>query len=172
MMLIPPRKFITWTPEKKYSAIKDEEMEAIVLITFLIKKSYNDIEYASIRVQAPVKVNFGRLFFLAVTGYNRQNLDNQIDLLMPDSQNYNWVFYLQSKWYEKNQYINADYDGAMNQITENSVVVCQREIEKNTAPEKKKKTDQKLYGIQSHNEAAEQKKIEELKEVEEEGAIK
>lgn len=172
MMLIPPRKYITWTPEKSYSAIKDDEMEAIVLITFLIKKSYDDTEYTSIRVQAPVKVSFGRLFFLAVAGYNKQNEGEHIDLQMPDGKDYNWVFYLQSKWYENTRYIDAAYDGAMNQITENSVVICQREIEKNAPPEKKKKTDQKLYGVDSHNEAADQEKFDELKETEKEEAIK
>ena len=160
MMLIPARKIVTWTPAKDYHAIKSNEMEDILLITIMIKKEESDIEYASLRAQAPVRVNFGRLFFLAVSGYNASNPNAMIALDMTNGESCNWVFYLQPKWYEKIKYIDADYPVGINGITENSIIVCQRETAKNTAPEKKKKPDERLYGIDSHNQGAEAKQIE------------
>lgn len=38
MMLIPSKKIITWSPEKSYNAIEDNEMKDILLITLLVKK--------------------------------------------------------------------------------------------------------------------------------------
>jgi len=172
MMLIPPKKIITWTPAKSYKTIESNEMKGILLITLLIKKEYGDEEYISIRAQAPVKVKLGRLFFLAVNGYNKRNSESQIELMMPNRQNYNWVFFLQSKWYEKTKYVDALSDMGSNLINENSVIICELQTEKNAPPEKKKKPDAKIYNSDSHNEGSEQNKIDELKEPEDEGPIK
>lgn len=172
MMLIPQKKIITWTPDKAYKTIERNEMNDILLITLLIKKEYSDDEYISIRAQVPVRVKFGRLFFLAVKGYNKHNSESQIELMMLNRQNYNWVFYLQSKWYEKTKYVDALNDMGSNLISENSVIICERETEKSAVPEKKKNPDAKIYNADSHNEESEQKKINELKEPEEEGPIK
>lgn len=164
MMKIPPRKFITWTPKTSYESIKGTEMEDILLITLLIRKEESNEEYASIRTQAPLKVDFGRLFFLTIKGYNRFNLNDQIELQQPNGQNYNWVFYLQPKWNEKAKYVDAAYYVGINGITENSVVICQREIEKNEKPKKEKKPDQKIMTIEELNKEPEQNKINDLKE--------
>lgn len=173
MMEIPQKKFVTWTPNVSYEAIKSEEMEGILLITLLIRKEESDEEYISIRAQAPVKVDFGRLFFLALQGYNRYNESDQIELKMPDGKDYNWVFYLQSKWYEKNIYVDANHHIGISSITENSVVICQREAEKGEVAKKKKKVDEKVYNIDTLNEASKNEKIEVLKEEEiSEGGIK
>ena len=172
MMLIPSKKIVTWEPKKSYKTIDSNEMKDILLITLLIKKEFGDQKYASIRAQVPMKVEFGRLFFLAVNGYNKHNSKSQIELMMPNRQNYNWVFSLQSKWYEKTKYINASNDMESNLISENSVIVCERKTEKNSLPEKKKIPDEKRYGSDSNKESIEQRKIDELKEPEEEGPIK
>lgn len=172
MMLIPPKKIITWTPDKSYKTIESNEMNGILLITLLIEKENSDEKYISIRAQVPMRVEFGRLFFLAVNGYNKHNSGSQIELMMPNRQNYNWVFFLQSKWYEKTKYVDALKDMGSNLISENSVIICERETEKNALPEKKKIPDAKIYNADLHNEKSDQKKIDELKEPDEEGPIK
>lgn len=164
MIKIPSKKFVTWAPNKSYEAIKSDEMEGILLITLLIRKEESDVEYATIRVQAPVRVDFGRLFFLAISGYNRANVNDPIELEMPDGKEFNWVFYLQSKWYEKNEYVYANHHIGVSSITENSVVICQRETEKAEVEIKKKKVDDKIYNIDSLNEGSEKEKTEVLKE--------
>jgi hypothetical protein len=172
MMLVPSKKITTWTPDKSYKTIEGNEMKGILLITLLIKKEYGVEEYISIRARVPVRVKFGRLFFLAVNGYNKHNSKSQIELMMPNRQNYNWVFYHQSKWYEKTKYVDALNDMGSNLIDENSVIVCERKTEKNAPTENKKTPDAKIYNPDSHNEDSEEKKISELKEPEEEGPIK
>lgn len=160
MMIIPPRKFVTWTPLREYEAMETKEMADILLITLLIKKDEKDKKYSTIRVKAPVKVDFGRLFIISLLGYNRVNDGDIVQLEMPNGEPYNWVFYLQPKWYEKTKYVDANYYMGLNGITENSVIICQRETEKNVASEEKKKPDEKLYGVESHNEAAKAMQIE------------
>jgi hypothetical protein len=159
MMQIPPRKFITWAPEKSYKAIEGVEMEDILLITLFIRKEESIEEYVSIRTQAPLKVDFGRLFYLTLNGYNKYNQNSQIELLQPNGQNYNWVFYLQPKWYEKTKYVDAGYYVGLNGITENSVVICQREIGKNEKAKKDKSPDQQIITIKQLNEQSENDKI-------------
>ncbi|MDR7371315.1 TssN family type VI secretion system protein [Flavobacterium aquidurense] len=172
MVAIPPRKFITWEPKLPYAEIEGKEMEDILLITLLIRKEESDEEYASIRTQAPLKVDFGRLFYLTLDGYNRFNQNDQIELTQPNGQFYNWFFYLQPKWNEKTKYVDAGYYVGLNGITENSVVICQRETEKNTAPVKKKKPDQKVISIDELNKGAEKKQIDSVEKITVEKKVK
>lgn len=172
MLLIPPKIIATWTPEKFYKTIEEKEMHDILLITLWVKKEQGDNEYASIRAKTPAKVDFGRLFFLATEGYNKQNINNPIQMLMPDRKNCNWIFYLKPKWYKTIRYVDALRDAESNGIAENSVVICERTEKKNAAPEEKKKPDAKVYGKDSKPNDPNQNKIDELKEPEdEEGPI-
>ncbi|MBS7231153.1 hypothetical protein KHA90_08955 [Flavobacterium psychroterrae] len=157
MMQIPPRTFVTWTPKKGYAPIESYEMEDILLITLLIRKEESDEEYASIRAQAPLKVDFGRLFYLALKGYNKYTPNYEIEMEQPSGENYNWVFFLQPKWYQRARYVDAAYYVGLNGITENSVIICQRVIKKNEKPNnKKKKVDEKVFSIETLNEGSEQ----------------
>jgi len=177
MMLIPSKQIATWSPEKSYKIIDHNEMKNILLITLLIKKRNNEDEYTTIRAQTPAKVDFGRLFFLAITGYNKQNADNPIQEQMSNRQDCKWIFYMQPKWYAPIKYVNALQDAKSNGITENSVIICERAEERNIIPEKKKKADTKKYHADSPKNDSkstqpEQKKIDELKEPEEKGPVK
>jgi hypothetical protein len=129
MMQIPPKEYVTWKiPEGKdpFPEIDAVEMKDLLLITLLIQKNENSINYTSIRSKGPVRIDFGPLFYNTITGYNTQYPDKAIDL-QHNGENYNWVFFLQPKWYQSAKYVDAKYTLGMNGITENTVIICKRQ---------------------------------------------
>jgi hypothetical protein len=127
---IPPKIYVTWKfPEEEnaYPELEDTEIRDLLLITLLIKKNENDKEYTSIRAKGPVRMDFGRLFYHTTSDYNKRYAKDPIQLAIGDQQHSHWVFFLQPKWNEKAKYIDARYTLGMNGITENSVIICQRQ---------------------------------------------
>lgn len=142
MMQIPPTEFVTWKiPERKnpFPEIENVEMKDLLLITLLIQKDADSENYTSIRSKGPVRIDFGALFYHTVSGYNEHNAESKIEL-KSNGKNCNWVFFLQPKWYQTAKYVDAKYTLGMNGITENSVIICKRQKEKE---EKVNKKDQK-----------------------------
>lgn len=132
MMQIPPKEYVTWRiPQRKnpFPEIDTVEMKDLLLITLLIQKKEDSENYTSIRSKGPVRIDFGALFYHTVTGYNEHNAESKIDL-QHKGENCNWVFFLQPKWYETAKYVDAKYTLGMNGITENSVIICKRQKEK------------------------------------------
>ncbi|KUJ59996.1 hypothetical protein AR687_20460 [Flavobacteriaceae bacterium CRH] len=141
MMQIPPKEYVTWKiPERKdpFPEIDTVEMKDLLLITLLIQKKPDSADYTSIRSKGPVRIDFGALFYHTVSGYNEHNADSKIEL-KHNGENYNWVFFLQPKWYETARYVDANYTLGMNGVTENSVIICKRQKEKEFVPAKSKK---------------------------------
>jgi hypothetical protein len=125
---IPPKIYLTWKiPENSnlLPVLEDSEMRDIVVVTLLIKKNEDDIEYSSFRAKGPIRMDFGRLFYYAITNYNVRYPSQPVKLSFNDGP-CDWVFHLQPKWYESAKYVDARYTLSMNGITENSVIICQR----------------------------------------------
>ncbi|WP_165766671.1 TssN family type VI secretion system protein, partial [Flavobacterium hercynium] len=160
MMLIPPPEYATWTPKAKYDDVTDEEMKDVMLITFVIKRGYYDQEPISMRAIAPVRVEFGRLFILTLQGYNEHNPENEIELIQPEGQDYNWVFFIENKWHQKQGITPNEHVGA-NPITENSVVICERRRKRSVKEVQKIiKSDDIIYDARMMNETAKKVQIE------------
>lgn len=127
-MAIPPKIYKTWQfPEnyKELAGVSDEEMRDLVVFTFLMDKDRHAKKYSVYRAKGPTRVDFGRLFYNFVIDYNERHSEDQIELEGPNGL-YQWVFFLQPKWYESTKYIDPDYTLYMNGIEENSVVFCLR----------------------------------------------
>ncbi|WP_427872878.1 TssN family type VI secretion system protein [Flavobacterium sp. MMS24-S5] len=139
MMQIPPKEYVTWRiPERKnpFPEIENVQMKDLLLITLLIQKKESDTKYTSIRSKGSVRIDFGALFYHTVSGYNEHNAESKIDL-KHNGENYNWVFFLQPKWYQTAKYVDAKYTLGMNGITENSVIICKRQRVKEITQTKK-----------------------------------
>jgi hypothetical protein len=144
MMQIPPKEFVTWKiPERKnpFPEIDTVEMKDLLLITLLIQKKEESVNYTSIRSKGPVRIDFGALFYHTVTGYNEHNAESKIDL-QHKGENCNWVFFLQPKWYQTAKYVDAKYTLGMNGITENSVIICKRQKKKEPKLDSGKKKEE------------------------------
>ena len=132
LMQIPPKEYVTWgIPQRKnpFPEIDDVEMKDLLLITLLIQKKNDSEKYTSIRSKGPVRIDFGALFYHTVSGYNEHNAESKIELQYK-GENCKWVFFLQPKWYETAKYVDAKYTLGMNGITENSVIICKRQKER------------------------------------------
>lgn len=147
MMQIPAKEYVTWRiPQRKnpFPEIDNVEMKDLLLITLLIQKKADSHDYTSLRSKGPVRIDFGALFYHTVTGYNEHNAEDMIEL-KHNGENYNWVFFLQPKWYETAKYVDAKYTLGMNGITENSVIICKRQ--KESEPVINKKEEKKEEGF-------------------------
>lgn len=127
-MNIPPKVYKTWQfPEnyKELAGVSDEEMRDLVVFSFMIDNHSNAQKYSVYRAKGPTRIDFGRLFYNFVLDYNDRHSENPIEI---EGKNglYNWVFFLQPKWYESTKYIDPSLTLYMNGIEENSVVFCLR----------------------------------------------
>jgi len=171
MMQIPPKEYVTWKVppgENPFPMVEDIQMKDLLLITLLIQKKENSSKYTSIRSKGPVRIDFGNLFYHTVSGYNDHNSKSPIDMKHPNGENYNWVFFLQPKWYQTAKYVDAKYTLGMNGITENSVIICKRQKEKQIESTNKNKLDDPDYTYEHKNKSA-KKKEEKAERVEEVG---
>lgn len=144
MMKIPPKEYVTWRipeGENPFPIIEDQEMKDLLLITLLIQKTPSSKNFTSIRSKGPVRIDFGNLFYHTVSGYNDHNAKSMIEL-DHNGENYNWVFFLQPKWYEAAKYVDAKYTLGMNGITENSVIICMRQKKEKQAEVKDQLPDE------------------------------
>lgn len=141
MMQIPPKEYVTWRippGDNPFPVVEGIEMKDLLLITLLIQKKADSANYTSIRSKGPVRIDFGNLFYHTVSGYNDHNSESTIELTQ-NGENCNWVFFLQPKWYEAAKYVDAKYTLGMNGITENSVIICKRQKEKEVQTKKEDK---------------------------------
>jgi hypothetical protein len=147
MMQIPPKEFVSWKipdGDNPFPVIEDVEMKDLLLITLLIQKRPESINYTSIRSKGPVRIDFGNLFYHTISGYNDHNAENKIELKQKGN-NCNWVFFLQPKWYQTARYVDAKYTLGMNGITENSVIICRRQKEKEVQVKKKEQQEEEDF---------------------------
>lgn len=150
MMQIPPKEYVTWRipeGENPFPEIEAVEMKDLLLITLLIQRHEYSKGFVTIRSKGPVRIDFGPLFYNTMTGYNAQYLENKIDL-DHNGEKYNWVFFLQTKWYESTKYVDPDYTLGMNGITENSVIICKRQKREVIKSDKEKNPEDETFTYQ------------------------
>ncbi|QQV01215.1 MULTISPECIES: TssN family type VI secretion system protein [Chryseobacterium] len=127
-MNIPPKVYVTWQfPEnyKEAAGVSDEEMRDLVVFTLLMEKDKEATKYSVYRAKGPTRIDFGRLFYNFVLDYNDRHPGEEIQI---EDENglFDWVFFLQPKWYETTKYIDPKLTLYMNGIEENCVVFCMR----------------------------------------------
>lgn len=161
MLQIPPKEYVTWRiPENAkniYPPIEDKEMIDLLLITLLIQKDENSAEFSSIRAKAPVRIDFNKLFYHTTKNYNDRYINDPIELKQ-GSENCNWVFFLQPKWYQQAKYIDPGYTLGMNGVTENSVIICKRQKNKKVESANKKRVDSDIDFLQAQKNNPEKEK--------------
>lgn len=125
---IPPKIYKTWQfpEEHAYPDPPDSEYRDMVVITFVFHRDPNSDIRTEFRAKAPIRMDFGRLFYHFVNDYNLRNPDSTINLLDINGEKQHWVFYLKSKYLGLPKFIKPDYPLYVNSIEENSVIICQR----------------------------------------------
>ncbi|WP_295812203.1 TssN family type VI secretion system protein [uncultured Apibacter sp.] len=125
---IPPKIYKTWEfpEEHAYPDPPDSEYRDMVVITFIFHRDPNSDTRTEFRAKAPIRMDFGRLFYHFVNDYNLRNPDSTINLLDHNGEKQHWVFYLKSKYLGLPKFIKPDYPLYVNSIEENSVIICQR----------------------------------------------
>ncbi|WP_267403920.1 MULTISPECIES: TssN family type VI secretion system protein [unclassified Chryseobacterium] len=127
-MAIPPKIYKTWKFPDDYeqdSGLEEHEWRNTVLLTYMMDKDKNATKYGVYRAKGPTRIDFGRLFYNFIMDYNDKHPDDEIQI-KDENGLFNWVFFLQPKWYESTKYIDPELTLYMNGIEENSVIFCMR----------------------------------------------
>ena len=153
-MSIPPRIYKTWQFPQNYkqlAGVSDEEMRDLVVFSFMIDKGEFSEKYNVYRAKGPTRLDFGRLFYNFVLDYNERHSESPIEI---EGKNglYNWVFFLQPKWYETTKYIDPELTLYMNGIEENSVVFCVRSEQLGEGKETKEEEQKIDFEFNSYKE--------------------
>ncbi|WP_128332067.1 TssN family type VI secretion system protein [Apibacter sp. HY039] len=125
---IPPKIYKTWLfpEEHAYPDPPDSEYRDMLVVTFVFHKEPDSEVRTEFRAKAPIRMDFGRLFYHFVNDYNLRNPDAPINLMDKNGEKQHWVFYLKNKSFGFAKFIRPDYPLYMNSIEENSVIICRR----------------------------------------------
>ncbi|MTI31962.1 TssN family type VI secretion system protein [Xanthovirga aplysinae] len=126
-LAIPARVMKNWTfpIQNGFSEPKDDELRDLVVLSFEFYKSSNDPLKTNFKAKAPIRMDFGRLFYHFVNDYNDRHQE-RIEVSNDKGEAGQWVFYIKPPWYGVAKYIDPDLPIYMNGIEENSVVICRR----------------------------------------------
>lgn len=125
---VPPKIYKTWKFPEDHSFPDplNSDYRDMLVVTFVFYKNPESDVRTEFRAKAPIRMDFGRLFYHFVNDYNIRNPDDTIKLNDTDGERQHWVFYLKSKYLGFAKFIRPDYPLYMNSIEENSVIICQR----------------------------------------------
>ncbi|MDR2205433.1 MAG: TssN family type VI secretion system protein [Flavobacteriaceae bacterium] len=142
-MSIPPKVYVTWKFPENYKetiGLSDEEWRDMVVFSYVMEKNKTASKYSVYRAKGPTRIDFGRLFYNFVVDYNEKYPEDKIQI---EDENglFDWVFFLQPKWYETTKYIDPNLTLYMNGIEENSVVFCMRTDQMQGEKKRMAKTD-------------------------------
>lgn len=126
---IPAKIYHTWAVDLiagEYPEINDDEYKELIVITLVFQKSHDSLNRTEFRARAPIRIDFGRMFYFFVNDYNIRNIDSPINMVDQTGMPQNWVFYLKPEWYGTSKYVDPNLPLYMNGIEENSVIICER----------------------------------------------
>ena len=126
---IPAKIYHTWAVDLidgEYPEISDEEYKELIVITLVFQKSHDSLNRTEFRARAPIRIDFGRMFYFFVNDYNLRNIDSPINMVDVNGTPQNWVFYLKPEWYGTSKYVDPALPLYMNGVEENSVIICER----------------------------------------------
>ncbi|WP_326982434.1 TssN family type VI secretion system protein [Chryseobacterium sp. MYb264] len=127
-MAIPPKIYKTWQFPHNYkddTDLEEGEWKNMIVISYIMDKDKKATRYSVYRAKGPTRIDFGKLFYNFIMDYNEKHVNDQIQI---EDENglFNWVFFLQPRWYESTKYIDPELTLYMNGIEENSVIFCMR----------------------------------------------
>ncbi len=127
---IPEKVYTLWyfpTNEIDFE-IPDEQLEDknIILVEIHIKRSLENQDIIPIRGRAPLKMELGLYFALAITEYNDTNAGKQIKIVDDTDSVFGWNFHFKPKFFSSPEYIDPLVSIRENGIKENDVIIAER----------------------------------------------
>ncbi len=129
-VLIPEKIYAKWyfpTNDIDFE-IPEEQLEDknIILVEILIQRSPENEDIIPIRGRAPLKMEFGLYFALAITEYNDSNAGKQIKIFDDTDSVFGWNFYFKPKFFGSQEYIDPLISIRENGIRENDIIIAER----------------------------------------------
>ncbi len=129
-VLIPEKIYTKWyfpTNEIDFE-IPEEQLEDknIILIEIQVNRGVESSDMIPIRGRAPLKMELGLYFALAITEYNDTNPGKQIKIFDDTDTVFGWNFYFKPKFFSSQEFIDPLVSIRENGIRENDVVIAER----------------------------------------------
>lgn len=105
----------------------------LVLELELYKKS-SDAEPLKVKVKAPENMNFGMWFHKFIDDYNLKFAKNPVEYKIGNQENYSWIFFVKTSFFQRNLFIDPDLDIKQNQISEKMTIYAKRVSENVNVP--------------------------------------
>ncbi len=136
-MEVPMQIYKRWfyPVEDEMPDADDIDMSKPVVIAFQFQKRMRDSSYTNFRAKAPVRLNFGQLFFFFINDYNERHPESIIEYLDMQRNPSGWVFYVKNPWWKPNRFIDPFVTVGENEIKENDIIICTRVYEQNVSNE-------------------------------------
>lgn len=110
--------------------IKDPTKDELAhprVISFEFRKKEDESKITNFRVKAPQAMEFGKLFHFFIIDYNERHPESEIEILDEKTQQpSSWVFHFKPNWWSSVKHINFNQTVAVNNIKEDSVIICNR----------------------------------------------
>ena len=129
---IPPDRYKLWYyPEGGQIPVIDmvNTSETQVLHFVLNKTLTNEIA-TSFKIEAPLNLALGELFFNLIYNYNSTNGQAPIEYASSDNELFGWVFFTQRGMLKKREFIDADSTSRENKIEWGSFIYATRVFDK------------------------------------------
>lgn len=128
-VLIPEKIYTKWYfPDNLDIDIPEEQLEDknIILTEIQVQRGLESPDIIPIRGRAPLKMEFGLYFSLAIAEYNDSNPGKQIRITDDMDAVYGWNFYFKPKFFSSQEYIDPQISIRENGIRENDVIIAER----------------------------------------------
>jgi hypothetical protein len=126
---IPPARFPTWQyplHQPVEELPENDRNEHILVIGFEVAKKARDNRKTYFRVRAPETWQLGNLFYHFINEHNDPHNQTTIEYTDTQYEPYEWWFYKKRKWYQAQKILNPAFSVRENGITENTIIVCER----------------------------------------------
>jgi hypothetical protein len=104
------------------------DLSKVLVIQFEFLKTVQDRDSTNFKAKAPLEMPFGQLFFIFINDYNERNPHSLIKVTDERNQPYAWTFYKKPSKWKSPRYIDPDLSFKENQIDNNDIIFCKREI--------------------------------------------
>lgn len=102
------------------------DFDKLLVLELELYKNVKDEEPLKVKVKAPENMNFGLWYQKFIDDYNMKFSNAPVAYKDTRGEQYKWIFFVKTKFYKKNVYIDPDLDIISNGITEKMTIHAKR----------------------------------------------
>jgi hypothetical protein len=126
---IPVGKYKTWSYPYFDQSPKTDDIDHSVtqVVNLVLSKEADSSVQTSFKLDAPVNLPFGSLFFNFINEYNKAHTDKEIVYADENSKRYGWSFYRKNGWLMQKEFIDPEATFLENGIKKDETIYAARD---------------------------------------------